>query len=121
MGSPLWNLRSRRSLNSYTSPSGLSDHDSARLGDILPFPGRGRTRASCRAKSIPNGVIWAGAVDGSNHVGAMVTCHAMTTSPAGVAWPETSWATARLKRAATTSTTMGRDDGVVAQSLLPES
>src|SRR5437899_11151535 len=33
---------------------------------------------------MPNGVIWAGAVDGSNHVGAMVTCQAMTASPVGV-------------------------------------
>src|SRR4030095_16369277 len=82
-GSPLWNLRSRRSLNSYTSPSGLSVHDSARLGDILPLPGSGRTSASWRAKRIPNGVIWGGEVDGSNQVGAIVTCQAMTTSPAG--------------------------------------
>src|SRR2546427_11769422 len=33
---------------------------------------------------MPTGVIWAGAVDGSNHVGAMVTCQAMTASPVGV-------------------------------------
>jgi hypothetical protein len=30
---------------------------------------------------MPNGVICGGAVDGSNHVGAIVTCHAMTASP----------------------------------------
>src|SRR5262245_41454139 len=30
---------------------------------------------------MPNGVICAGAVDGSNQLGAMVTCHAMATSP----------------------------------------
>src|SRR5206468_8126180 len=30
---------------------------------------------------MPKGVICGGAVDGSNHVGAMVTCHAMTASP----------------------------------------
>src|SRR6267142_1245939 len=30
---------------------------------------------------MPNGVICGGAVDGSNHVGASVTCHAMTASP----------------------------------------
>src|SRR3989454_12648823 len=47
----------------------------------------------------------------------MVTCHAMMASPAGVAWPATSWATPRVKRAVTTSTTMGRDDGAVAESL----
>src|SRR4029453_2205388 len=30
---------------------------------------------------MPNGVICGGAVDGSNHEGASVTCHAITTSP----------------------------------------
>ncbi len=32
---------------------------------------------------MPNGVIWAGAVDGSNQLGAIVTCQAMTARPAG--------------------------------------
>src|SRR5204863_648841 len=32
---------------------------------------------------MPNGVICAGAVDGSNQAGAIVTCHAMTARPAG--------------------------------------
>jgi hypothetical protein len=36
---------------------------------------------------MPNGVICGGAVDGSNQLGAMVTCHAMTASPVGVVWP----------------------------------
>src|SRR5262245_33425886 len=31
---------------------------------------------------MPKGVIWGGAVDGSNHDGAMVTCQAITISPA---------------------------------------
>src|SRR6266496_2932879 len=82
-GSPLWNLSPRRSLNSYTRPSGLSWYDSARLGPIFWF-GSGRTTASWMAYRIPNGVIWGGAVDGSNHVGAIVTWNAMTASPAGV-------------------------------------
>src|SRR5688572_23440128 len=33
---------------------------------------------------MPNGVIWGGAVDGSNQLGAIVTCQAMVTWPAGV-------------------------------------
>src|SRR4029453_7378440 len=40
---------------------------------------------------VPKGVIWGGAVDGSNQVGAIVTCQAMITSPAGDAWPFASW------------------------------
>src|SRR5256712_3762061 len=47
----------------------------------------------------------------------MVTAHAMMASPAGVAWPATSWAPQRVKWAVTTRTTMGRDDGAVAESL----
>src|SRR5712692_2396555 len=31
---------------------------------------------------MPNGVICGGAVDGSNHAGEIVTCHAMTALPA---------------------------------------
>src|SRR5215469_3744280 len=34
---------------------------------------------------MPNGVICGGAVDGSNQLGAMVTCHAMTARPDGAA------------------------------------
>ena len=32
---------------------------------------------------MPNGVICGGAVDGSNQLGAIVTCHAMTARPDG--------------------------------------
>src|SRR5262249_47448286 len=32
---------------------------------------------------MPNGVICGGAVDGSNQLGGMVTCHAMTARPDG--------------------------------------
>src|SRR5215813_11116583 len=81
-GSPLWNFRPRRSLNSYVSPSGLSVQDSAKLLAIF-CPGSGLTRPSWRAWRTPKGVICGGAVDGSNHVGAMVTWNARTTSPAG--------------------------------------
>src|SRR5260221_14593579 len=34
---------------------------------------------------MPNGVIWGGAVEGSNQLGAMVTCHAIAASPEGPA------------------------------------
>src|SRR5262245_7543752 len=34
---------------------------------------------------MPNGVIWGGAVEGSNQLGATVTCQAMTARPAGAA------------------------------------
>src|SRR5262249_48302788 len=89
-GSPLWNLSPRRSLNSYVRPSGLSVHDSARLGPIFWF-GSGRTSASWIAYSVPNGVICGGALEGSNQVGAIVTCQAMVTSPVGAAWADASW------------------------------
>src|SRR5438477_4299443 len=36
---------------------------------------------------MPNGVICGGAVDGSNQLGEIVTCHAMTTRPAGAGAP----------------------------------
>jgi hypothetical protein len=101
-GSPLWNFRPRRSLNSYVSPSALSVHDSARLGPIF-WPGSGRTSASCSAYRIPKGVICGGAVDGSNHVGAMVTCQAMMASPAGVGWATTRRATPGISPPAMTT------------------
>src|SRR5215470_19400289 len=88
-GSPLWNLSPRRSLNSYTRPSGLSVHDSARLGPIF-WLGSGRTSASWIAYSVPKGVIWGGALEGSNQVGAIVTCQATMTSPAGADWADAS-------------------------------
>src|SRR5256885_9788346 len=34
---------------------------------------------------MPNGVICGGALDGSNHAGEIVTCHAMTARPDGSA------------------------------------
>ena len=34
---------------------------------------------------MPNGVICGGAVDGSNQLGEIVTCHAMTARPDGAA------------------------------------
>src|SRR5262245_22779184 len=59
---------------------------------------------------MPNGVIWGGAADGSNQVGAMVTCQAITASPAGV------WAAAGTletqARAIATSRDSRRGDGV---------
>jgi hypothetical protein len=36
---------------------------------------------------MPNGVICGGAVDGSNQLGAIVTCHAMATRPDGAGAP----------------------------------
>src|SRR5436190_23653076 len=58
---------------------------------------------------MPNGVIWGGAVDGSNHVGAMVTCQAMTASPAGADWPVASRAVTSATTAASPRTTTRRD------------
>src|SRR5438105_5777698 len=53
---------------------------------------------------MPNGVICGGAVDGSNQVGAMVTCHAITTSPAGVCWAMAGAAAPKISAAATIHT-----------------
>src|SRR3989442_2133073 len=66
------------------SPSGLSVHDSARLAPIF-CPGSGRTSASWIAYITPKGVIWGGAVDGSNQLGAIVTWKDTAISPAGSA------------------------------------
>src|SRR5262249_29550694 len=84
-GSPLWNLSPRRSLNSYVRPSGLSVHDSARLGPFL-WLGGGRTSAWWIAYSVPRGVMWGGALEGSNGGGAIVACQAMVPSRGGAAW-----------------------------------
>src|SRR5437762_4637976 len=82
--SPLWNLTSLRSLNSYTSLSGLSVQDSARLG-VIRLPGIGFTRASCSAYIIQNGVRFPGPVSpGSSHAGAIVTYTANRISPSGL-------------------------------------
>ena len=71
-GSPLWNLSPSRSLNSYTRWSGLTFHDSARLGVSMP-PGIGFTRASCIAVSTQNGVMTPTTSPGSNQAGERVT------------------------------------------------
>ena len=71
--SPLWNFNPSRSLKSYTRPSALTVHDSARLG-ARRLPGIGFTSASCIAYSTQNGVRKLPATSpGSNHAGASVT------------------------------------------------
>src|ERR1043165_7957581 len=107
MGSSLWNFRPGRSLNSYVLPSGLSFHDSARLGPIL-VPGSGRTSASWIAYSMPNGVICGGAVDGSNQLGAIVTCQAITTCPDGSFAPAAPTAPVAVNSPATTEPRIAR-------------
>src|SRR3989442_6220460 len=54
---------------------------------------------------MPNGVICGGAVDGSNQVGEIVTCQAMTASPAGAGWPAAGATRMRATRAATSDAT----------------
>ncbi len=71
-GSPLWNLRLGRSLNSYAFWSGLTVHDSARLG-VRWLPGIGFTSASWSAYITQNGVSTPTTSAGSNHAGAIVT------------------------------------------------
>src|ERR1051325_4837111 len=56
---------------------------------------------------MPKGVICAGAVDGSNQLGAMVTCHAMTDSPLCARASPAHGAPAT--RRSTTATTMRRE------------
>src|SRR6267142_1078830 len=46
----------------------------------------------------------------------MVTCQAMITSPAGAAWPATSWTTPRVSRAIASSPTISNWDAVVPRS-----
>src|SRR5882724_1059852 len=46
----------------------------------------------------------------------MVTCQAMITSPAGAAWPATSWTTPRVSRAIASSSTISNWDAVVPRS-----
>src|SRR5215831_19179039 len=48
---------------------------------------------------MPNGVICGGAVDGSNQLGAMVTCHAMTARPDGAGGPAVAGVAARATTA----------------------
>src|SRR6516164_2163671 len=49
---------------------------------------------------MPNGVICGGAVDGSNQLGGMVTCHAMTARPDGAGAPAVARPAPRATRAA---------------------
>src|SRR5216683_7119640 len=81
-GSPLWNLSPSRSLNSYTSPSGLSFQDSARHG-AMSLPGSGLIRASCRAYRKTNGTPIPGVSAGSRKVRAIETSKAMVSCPSG--------------------------------------
>ena len=55
-GSPLWNFTPRRSTKSYTSPSGETAHDSARLG-ASGLPGIGLTTPSWSANRTMNAVM----------------------------------------------------------------
>src|SRR5215468_7045419 len=55
------------------------------------------------AYRIPKGVICGGAVDGSNQLGAIVTCQAMTASPAGAGCATAGRARATTRTAAATS------------------
>src|SRR5881409_2414152 len=57
---------------------------------------------------VPKGVIWGGALDGSNQVGAIVTCQAMVTSPAGGAWPVASWIVPNVRTRAVSNTAIDR-------------
>src|SRR5262249_21450560 len=56
---------------------------------------------------MPNGVICGGAVDGSNQLGGMVTCHAMTACPDGAGAP----AVARPAPRATTAVSIQKAKG----------
>src|SRR6516164_6625363 len=52
---------------------------------------------------MPNGVICGGAVDGSNQLGGMVTCHAMTARPDGAGGPAVARPVPRSAPRATTA------------------
>ena len=69
-------MRPSRSLNSYTSPSGLSRQDSARHG-AMSLPGRGLISASCRAYRNTNGVPIPGVSAGSRNEEAIEASKAM--------------------------------------------
>src|SRR5712691_6165176 len=88
-GSPLWNFRPSRSLNSYTRPSGLSFQDSARHG-AMSLPGSGLMSASCMAYRNTNGVPMPGVSAGSRKVGAIEASKAMVNCPSGWACAATS-------------------------------
>src|SRR6267142_4829265 len=57
---------------------------------------------------VPKGVIWGGALDGSNQVGAIVTCQATMTSPLGAAWPAASWIVPNVRTAAASNKAIRR-------------
>src|SRR5262245_44792450 len=103
-GSPLWNFRPSRSLNSYVRWSALTVHDSARLG-AMRLPGIGFTSAACRAKSSQKGVRKPSVTSpGSNQAGASVTYRAQRISPSGLAMGAgRGWADALETRADTIS------------------
>src|SRR6266849_3361284 len=82
-GSPLWNFTPLRRTNSYTSPSGDTLHDSARLGAML-LPGIGFTRPSWSAYMTMNGVTIIVSA-GSKYVGTSVVCTPQVTCPSGAA------------------------------------
>jgi hypothetical protein len=52
-------------------------------------------------------------VEGSNQAGVMVTCQAMTASPAGGGGPATAGLAPRIKEAAVNNQTLGRREGVI--------
>src|ERR1043166_8081803 len=58
---------------------------------------------------MPNGVICGGAVEGSNQLGASVTCHAMATRPDGAGPPAPAKLTPSPTSAASASQTKARD------------
>src|SRR5688572_24213546 len=60
---------------------------------------------------MPKGVICGGAVEGSNQLGAMVTCQAMVASPAGAVWAAAPRAVARVSPAASSSETIPKTNG----------
>src|ERR1051326_5867917 len=69
---------------------------------------------------MPKGVICAGALDGSNQAGAIVTCQAMTARPLGAGPPaaEAAVATAKIPSDSRTAATRRRSPNTVIQ-LLP--
>jgi hypothetical protein len=52
---------------------------------------------------MPKGVICGGAVDGSNQLGAIVTCQAMTACPDGAGSPARAGVTVSARTAATST------------------
>src|SRR5918996_4785513 len=67
------------------------------------------------------GVIWAGALAGSNQAGAMVTCQAQFSPPVGLAWAPAPTAQPTSNNAITKQHFMRWHDFTVVFLLLPES